>query len=113
MAGGFALRSMTDSLLSGDELRRVGRIELHARHDECKQLVGSDCDTLWRACHARGRIEFADHLGRGDVPRSMIATVSWAGFGGTVLAPLTSTALASLADRASCAAAPRTKTTAT
>src|SRR5260370_19759335 len=41
----------------------------------------------------------------GETPRSMMVTVSSAGFGGIVFTPLTSTALASLAETASCAAA--------
>src|SRR5262249_53361949 len=41
----------------------------------------------------------------GETPRSMMVTVSSAGFGGNVFTPLTSTALASLAETASCAAA--------
>src|SRR5262249_45339421 len=39
----------------------------------------------------------------GETPRSIMVTVSSAGFGGTVFTPLTSTALASLAETASCA----------
>src|ERR1051326_6155478 len=103
--GGFDLRSITVSRLSGTVfLGSVGSSLVLAATcaSDSSGVTATFCGgptTL--ACTMSSPTSFG-----GETPRSMRLIVSSAGFGGTVLTPLTSTALLSFEDTASCAAAP-------
>src|SRR5262249_1903763 len=104
-AGGFALRSITESLLSeGSFFGSAGSGFMLALTTalESSGVIAPFCGgptTL------DGALSSPTTLG-GETPRSMMVTVSSAGFVGTVTAPLTSTTLPSLEETASCAEAP-------
>src|SRR5215831_7722507 len=104
-AGGFAFRSITDSLLSGTAFfGSVGSI-LKAPVTSAK-LSSRDTATLCGGpTTLAGALTSPITLG-GEEPRSTMLTVSAVGLSGTTLAPLTNMALLSFAETAICAVAP-------
>src|SRR4029077_15187340 len=104
-AGGLVLRSITESLLSGIAFFGSAGSTLKAPVTNAK-LSSRDIATLCGGpTTLAGALTSPISFG-GEVPRSMMLTVSAAGLAGTTFAPLTSTALLSFAETAICAAAP-------
>src|SRR6202165_534061 len=103
-AGGFAWRSITVSLLSGTIF--FGSVGSSFMLDATSPIDSSGAIATFCGgpTTLEGALSSPTTLG-GETPRSMRVTVSSAGFGGTVLTPLTSTALPSLEETAICAAA--------
>src|SRR5262245_49051127 len=103
-AGGFALRSITESLLSGTAFFGSAGSTLKAPVTSAK-LSSADTATLCGGpTTLAGAFTSPINFG-GETPRSMMLTVSAAGLSGTTFTPLTSTALLSFAETRTCAAA--------
>src|SRR5947199_374921 len=103
-AGGVALRSITETLLSGASFFGSAASSFMLEDMSVIDSSGAIATFCGGPTTLEGALSSPTTLG-GETPRSMMVTVSSAGFGGTVFTPLTSTALASLAETASCAAA--------
>src|SRR5437879_1450163 len=104
-AGGDALRSITETLLSGTTFFGSAGSILVAAVTSAIDSSAATATLEGGPTTLVGAWTSPIILG-GEAERSMIVTVSGAGFCGTVLTPSTSTALLSLADTASCAKAP-------
>src|SRR5262249_9149048 len=103
-AGGVALRSITETLLSGTSFFGSAASSFMLEDMSANDSSGAIATFCGGPPTPEGALSSPTALG-GGTPGSSMVTVSSAGFGGTVFTPLTSTALASLAETASCAAA--------
>src|SRR3954469_6609158 len=103
-AGGLALRSMTESRLSATSF--FGSAGSSFWFDDTSAIDSSGVTATFCGGPTTldGALTSPTTFG-GEAERSMMVTVSSAGLSGTVLTPLTSTALLSFDDTASCAAA--------
>src|SRR5215510_4471896 len=103
-AGGDAFRSMTESLLSGTVFLGSAGSSLVAAVTSAIDSSGATATLSGGPTTLAGALISWIALG-GEAPRSMIVTLSAGGLAGTALTPSIRTALPSLAERASSAAA--------
>src|SRR5262245_10134358 len=96
-AGGLALRSITDSLLSGMAFFGSAGSTLKAPVTRAK-LSSRDTATLCGGPTTLAGALTSPISRGGETPMSMMLTLSAAGFSGTIFTPLTSTALLSFAE---------------
>ncbi len=104
-AGGFALRSITESRLSGTSFFGSAGSSFMLALTSAIDSSGKTATFCGGPATLDGAFSSPTTLG-GDAPRSISVTVSSTGFSCTLAAPSTSTTLPSFDETASCAAAP-------
>src|SRR5437763_3075232 len=103
-AGGFALRSMTESRLSGTSFFGSAGSSFMVAATSAKDSSGATATFCGGPVTLDGALNSATIFG-GETPRSMTVTVSSTGLPGTETVPLLRTTLPSFEDTAICAAA--------
>src|SRR5690348_10814093 len=103
-AGGLALRSITESRLSGTSFFGSAGSSFMVAATRAKDSSGATATFCGGPVTLEGALNSAIAFG-GETPRSMIVTVSSAGVAGTDTVPLLRTTLPSFDDTAICAAA--------
>src|SRR6516162_10848371 len=101
-AGGLALRSMTESRLSGTCFFGSVGSSFIAEATSAKDSFGATATFCGGPATLDGALSSAMTFG-GETPRLMMVTVSSRGLAGTATTPLARTTLPSLAETASCA----------